>query len=102
VETEPHRVLSDQLSQALALQKTKPLEIAPLGSPIAPLSRPLTEASATAALQAPVDRASSSGPALSGETIRKLLATPTRLREIAVLSEILRPPIALRPRPRGR
>jgi hypothetical protein len=97
-ESEPHRVLSDQLSQTLALQKTKPLEITPLGAPITPLSRPLSEFSA--ATQVPVERGTSEGRPFGRETIRMQLATPTRLREIAVLSEILQPPLALRSRSR--
>ncbi len=95
-EPEPQRVLSEQLSQSLALQKTKPLEITPLATPIAPLARPAAGVSAT--LQSSVRPLSSPGPAVTSAAIRRLLASPAQLREIAVLSEILQPPLALRAR----
>jgi hypothetical protein len=87
------------VSQSLSLQKTKPLEISPLNAPITGLSRNLTQTMA----QPDVNRrpAGESRPALTGLDIRKLLASPTKLREIAILNELLQPPLALRSR-RGR
>jgi hypothetical protein len=95
-EAEPHRALSEQLSQSLALQKTRPLEITPLATPIAPLARPV--AGVSAGLQASSQPVPLSGPAITSGSIRRLLASPAQLREFAVLSEILQPPLALRAR----
>jgi hypothetical protein len=95
-EAQPQRALSDQMNQSMALQRTKPLELTPLNAPIAKLARPITQASATA--QVAQDRGASPAASFSASEFRTLMATPGRLREIAVLSEILRPPVALRPR----
>ena len=37
-----------------------------------------------------------SRPTLTGVDIRKMLASPGKMREIALLSELLQPPLALR------
>jgi len=39
---------------------------------------------------------------VDGEAIRAMLATPGKLREVAFLTELLKPPLALRPRGRFR
>ncbi len=43
-------------------------------------------------------RALPPGPEMDVEAIRAMLASPSRLREIAFLGELLKPPVALRPR----
>jgi hypothetical protein len=91
-EPEPHRVLSESLS----LQKTRPLEIAPLSAPIAGLTRTLSQA--TAAPDVNRAHAGDGRPALTAGDLRGLLASPGKLREMALLSELLQPPLALRHR----
>jgi hypothetical protein len=95
-ELQPRRALTDQMQESMALQRAKPLEIAPLAAPIKRLTRPLTQASASA--QVAQDRGAAPAASLSAADARRILATPERIREIAVLSEILRPPLALRHR----
>ncbi len=100
--TEPRtqRVLSDQVNQSMAMQRNKPLEITPLFTSLAPLSLPLSQSSA-----APQAHETSGGDrpvSMSSEAIRNLLSSPARLREFALLTEVLQPPVALRRRqPRG-
>jgi hypothetical protein len=87
------------VSQSLLLQKAKPLEISPLNAPITGLSKNFTQTTA----EPDVNRrpTAESRPALTGVDIRKMLASPSKLREIAILNELLQPPLALRQR-RGR
>jgi hypothetical protein len=87
------------VSQSLSLQKTKPLEITPLNAPITGLSKNLTQTTADPGVnRRPIGEGR---PTLTGVDIRKLLASPSKLREIAILNELLQPPLALRQR-RGR
>lgn len=80
----------------MALKRAKPLEITPLGSPMKRLTRPLTQASASA--QVAQDRGAAPDASLSAMDARKLLEHPERLREAVILSEILQRPVALRRR----
>jgi hypothetical protein len=84
------------VSQSLSLQKTKPLEISPLNAPITGLSKNLTQTMA----EPDVNRRpmGEGRPTLTGVDIRKLVASPSKLREIAILNELLQPPLALRQR----
>ena len=89
-ESETHRALSDQMNQARALQKAKPLEITPLSSTMAPLSE------SSVAQAAPRERGTAPPPVLTVPQIRQRLASYNGLREAFVLSELLQPPLALR------
>jgi len=93
---ETHRALSDQVSQSLAKQRTKPLELTPLNTPLSSHFVPLSQS--PEALQVGKAQSNMVQPTLTGVEIRKMLASPGKLREIALLSEILRPPVALRRR----
>ena len=94
-EPETRRVLTDQLGQSMAMERSKPLEIVPLSASMAPLSRPLSQ---TSPVPGSLAQTSASSPAVSSVDIRKMLTTPEKLRELVLLSEILQPPVALRRR----
>ena len=96
--TEPDtpRALSDQVNQSLARQRSKPLEISPLGTPMSSLSSPLSHASVTPQFAQLQETGTAAPPPLTGVEVHKLLASPARLREVFMLTEILRPPLALR------
>ena len=96
VEPKTQRVLSDQVNQSMALQRNKPLEITPLFTSLAPLSLPLTQSEAAPQVQQ--ERGTANPVTLSGAQIRKMLSSPDKLREFALLTEVLQPPIALRRR----
>jgi hypothetical protein len=87
------------VSQSLALRKAKPLEITPLSAPITGLSRSLADSSTVSDLRSRTSR--DGRPTLTGGEIRGLLAAPGKIQEVVLLSEILRPPLALRRAPRG-
>ncbi len=95
-EPKTHRALSDQVNQSMALQRNKPLEITPLFSSLAPLSLPLSQASVAPQVQQ--ERGTANPVTLSGLDIRKMLSSPGKLREFALLTEVLQPPVSLRPR----
>ncbi|MGC8641651.1 MAG: hypothetical protein ACP5XB_17430 [Isosphaeraceae bacterium] len=95
-EPETRRALTDQVSQALAKQKSKPLELSPLSAPMAALSSPLSRPSTISQTSLFVTPDSTVTPPLGAAEIQKMLATPTKLREVFMLIEILRPPVALR------
>ncbi len=95
-EPKTHRALSDQVNQSMALQRNKPLEITPLFTSLAPLSLPLTQASVAPQVQQ--ERGTANPVTLSGLDIRKMLSSPGKLREFALLTEVLQPPVSLRPR----
>jgi hypothetical protein len=97
MEAERPRALSNLVAQSLAQKKARPLEIAPLSAPIAPLtSFPLTQQSSPGVSEA---TRTHQPPALTSGDLRAMLATSSKLREIALLTELLQPPVALR-RPR--
>jgi hypothetical protein len=81
-------------------KRNRPLEITPLAAPLAPIGSPLAHISAGAAIEPP--RVPDSPPALTSESLRAMLATSTKLREVAILTELLQPPLALRGRRRHR
>jgi hypothetical protein len=84
------------VTQSLASQKTKPLEITPLSAPITGLSSTLSVATAVPDVNR--RHAGDDRPTMSGVDIRLLLASPVKLREVALLTELLQPPLALRKR----
>jgi hypothetical protein len=101
IETERPRALTGLVSQSLSQRKAKPLEIAPLATPIVPISStPLTQASAVPTTVQ--SAAAQARPALTGTELGAMFASAKKLREVALLSEIMQPPIALRARQRSR
>jgi hypothetical protein len=92
-ESERTRVLTGLASQPLGLPKSRPLEIAPLSTPISPLTSVLTQQTVPSPPQAATNRPS---PTLTSSDLRAMLASPARLREVALLGELLQPPVALR------
>ena len=94
-EPETRRALSDQVGQAMAMERSKPLEIVPLSASMAPLSRPLSQASTASGLSV---QTPASSPAVSSADVRKMLRNPGKLRELVLLSEILQPPLSIRRR----
>jgi hypothetical protein len=99
-EKEPARALSDQISQSMALKRNRPLEISPLDAPANPFGTPLSHL-ATSTLREP-PKSGDTAPAFDKSALRSMLASRNKLREVALLSEILQPPLALRPRSRPR
>ncbi len=95
-EPKTHRALSDQINQSMALKRNKPLEITPLFTSLAPLSLPLSQESVAPQVQQ--ERGTANPVTLSGLDIRKMLSSPGKLREFALLTEVLQPPVSLRPR----
>jgi hypothetical protein len=78
----------------MAQKRNRPLEIVPLSSPLAPINSPLTQTSVGAKIEHP--GSPDSPPAFTSESLRTMLANPTKLREVALLTELLQPPLALR------
>jgi hypothetical protein len=95
IEPDRPRPLTGLVSQPLAQKKARPLEITPLASPISPIGSPLTQTSAGSASEHP--STDSLPTALTCGELRAMLAVPAKLREIALLGELLQPPLALRP-----
>jgi hypothetical protein len=94
------RAISGLVNQGLGERKARRLEIAPLAAPLVPIDLPLAES-----ISASVTGATASihpMAAVTGAEVRSRLATADQLREIAFLSEILQPPVALRPPRRAR
>ena len=99
MEPERPRALTGLVGQSMAQKRTKPLDITPLSSPMSPLSAPLSQASAAEPAR---DTARTPTPTLSSNALRAMLASPSKLREVALLGELLQPPVSLRGRPRPR
>jgi hypothetical protein len=79
----------------MAQNRNRALEITPLSGVHAPIGVSLTHLSpASSPLEPP--KAQAAGPAFNCNTLRNLGANSNKLREIAILTEILRPPLALR------
>ena len=89
------RRLSSQINQSMAQAANRPLEITPLEIPLSSLSSTLMPLGSRAALEPSSFQAVA--PALDAKTVRAMLRSPEKLREIAILSELLKPPLALRP-----
>ncbi len=92
------RALSAMVNESMAETRNRPLEITPLASPLTPLMVPLSAASSALAAEKAVERP----VGVPVEHIRLALSAPDRLRELAVLSEILKPPLSLRSLRRSR
>jgi len=100
VEPSKPRALSGLVNRSLAEGKARPLEIAPLASPLVPIDLPLAQ-SVSSSVTGLVPR-TQPAPAVTSVEIRSRLASADSLREIAVLSEILQPPVSVRRRGRIR
>jgi|GEM_PF-1254700 len=106
-EPETRRALSDQVGRAMEMRRNQPLEIQPLAPKLEGLTAPLSSEGLTAPLskaislrdEQPPRRESAPTPLFDAHAIQEMLAERPKLREIAVLSEILQPPVSLR---RGR
>jgi hypothetical protein len=83
----------------MALKRNRPLEISPLDDPTAPFATPLHLATTTLREQ---PTAANQPPAFDSATVRTMLKSNEKLRELAILSEILQPPLALRRKGRAR
>jgi hypothetical protein len=96
IEPEHPRALTGLVSQSLAQKKARPLEITPLSTPMTPISSsPLTQKTVGAAIEHPGSYQLHT--ALTSGELRTMLASPTKLREVALLTELLQQPLALRP-----
>jgi hypothetical protein len=84
----------------MALKRNRPLEISPLDDPSAPFAMPLVQLATTTLREQP--KAWDTSPAFDIATIRTSLRSKDKLRELALLSEILQPPLALRRKGRAR
>jgi hypothetical protein len=97
---ETRRALTDQVNLSLAKQRSKPLELSPLNAPMTSLTSSMSHPSITTQMA----QFAKPGPAAvrppSALEIQKMLAAPSKLREVFMLAEILKPPVALRRRGR--
>jgi hypothetical protein len=98
-EVDHQRALTSLVNQALAQKKNRPLEIRPLSSPLSPIAAPLTQMSSGSTIEHPGSYQLHT--ALTSTELRAMFATSNKLREIALLNELLQPPVSLRP-PRHR
>jgi hypothetical protein len=97
IEPERPRALTGLVGQTLAPKRGKPLDMAPLSTPIAPIvSAPLTVASQAGPAEVARTAAPMDAPSLSIDELRAMLASPKRVREVALLGELLQPPVSLR------
>jgi hypothetical protein len=96
MEPERPRLLSGLGTQSLGPKKARPLEITPLSTPIAPIGAPIPQISQGTTLDLPYGTSTKSQPTLTSNDLRVMLASPGKLREVALLGELLQPPIALR------
>jgi hypothetical protein len=88
------RALTSLVTKSMSETRSRPLEIAPLESLSVPTLSPLAKLGTA---PRPEPAAAPEPPqAFTSASIRSVLATPGKLREIAILSELLQPPRALR------
>jgi hypothetical protein len=93
------RALSGLVRRSLAEGKARPLEIAPLAAPLVPINVPLAQSVSTSVTASSVPLGGAQNQrtaAMTGADIRSRFASADNLREIAILSEILQPPLAVR------
>jgi hypothetical protein len=93
-EADHQRALTSLVNQSLAQKKNRPLEIRPLSSPLSPINAPLTQVSVGTAIEQLGSYQLHT--ALTSTELRTMLGTSNRLREIALLNELLQPPVSLR------
>jgi hypothetical protein len=102
VEASRQRALTSQVNQSMALAMGRPFEGTQLEAPLAALSSSLTPLGYRSAAIEQDPEALAPGRGMDVEAVRAMLASPKRLREVAFLSELLKPPPGLRPRGRFR
>ena len=95
---ETQRVLSEQVGLSLAQNRSQPLNLSPLTANLSNLSNTSLRDPSIASIVT----VSGGPPALSAQDVRKMMADGARLREMAVLTELLQPPVSLRRPVRGR
>jgi hypothetical protein len=100
VEPEKGRRLTSQINLSMANAANRPLEITPLEIPLSSLSSTLTPLGSRASIEPRSSRAPA--PTLNATSARAMLSSPEKLREVAILTEILKPPLALRQSRRSR
>ncbi len=88
------RQLSSQINQSMARAANRPLEITPLDLPLASLASSLIPLGARASFEPASFH--EVGPSLNGKSVRAMFGSPEKLREITILTEVLKPPVALR------
>jgi hypothetical protein len=93
-EPDHQRALTSLVNQSLAQRKNRPLEIQPLSSPLSPIHSPLTQVSLGTTVEHPGSYQLHT--ALTSTELRTMLGTSNKLREIALLNELLQPPVSLR------
>jgi hypothetical protein len=99
-EADKGRRLSNQINLSMAQAANRPLEITPLDIPLSTLSSTLTPLGVRGSLEPRSFR--NAAATLDSRTARAMLTSPEKLREIAILSEVLKPPLALRQGRRSR
>lgn len=97
MEQERPRALTGLVGQALSQKRAPRLELVPLTTQITPITSPLMSSAPSVAPQANRAAAAPVDPPLSLDELRVMLGTPKRLREVALLGELLRPPVSMRP-----
>ncbi|MHB1558982.1 MAG: hypothetical protein ACYC61_16145, partial [Isosphaeraceae bacterium] len=81
---------------SLGQKQGKALEIVPLATPVTSIASTLSSTSQSSTSPEAHD-ARPARPSLSADELRPMLASPGKLREAALLAELLQPPVALRP-----
>lgn len=95
-ESETRRALSDHVGRLMTdLRQSQSLELQPLASKLEGLTTNLSQ-SVSLMDQQPLDEESIDSPIFDAHAIQDLLAERDKLREITVLSEVLRPPVSIR------
>jgi hypothetical protein len=78
----------------MAKLASRPLEITPLDQPLESLSSSLVPLGTRGAVD--LTRSENAAPVLSARAVGQMLRSPQKLREVAILTELLQPPLALR------
>lgn len=95
-ESEPRRALSDHVGRAMDLKRNQSLELKPLAPKLEGLTTNLSETISLKDHQALTPESAPSSPIFDARAIQDMFGEREKLREIAVLSEVLRPPVSLR------
>lgn len=95
-ERERTRSLTGLAGESLGQKQGKALEIAPLATPVTSIASTLSSTSQSSTSPEAHD-ARPARPTLSADELRPMLASPGKLREAALLAELLQPPVSLRP-----
>jgi hypothetical protein len=90
------RALTSQVNLSMAKAMGRPYEGLQLEAPLASLSSTLKPLPTRGASGEQDKQLVARGPGMDVETVRAMLASPERLRDVAFLGELLKPPLALR------